>query len=92
MEGVVVGTAFIVGHSVGGPGVFCSAEGDVVVLGVVHALLDMDDDGAVALLDGGVVVDIWLYTGLQEVSVVVEARTTFAGRLPHLKLVAWVLL
>ena len=55
----------------------------------------MDDDGAVALLDGGVVEDVWLKSGLEvgdgavvdiEVSV-----TAFTGGLPHLKFVDGIL-
>ena len=48
----IVDASLIVGDAVGDPCVFSVADGDIVVLGVVFGFVDMDDDDAVAVVDG----------------------------------------
>ena len=87
VEGVVIDAAFIVGDAVRGPRVFCSAEGNVVVLGVVLRLLNVEVDGAVAALMGFIVEDVGIRVGLVVLTREVVTRAALARGLPEVELV-----
>ena len=88
---VAVDTGLVVGDTVGGPSVFGAADGDIVALGVVFGLIDMDDDDTVAMVDGLIGEGVRLWARLEISACIIESRTALAGRLPCLELVDGVL-